>query len=309
MGDLWTLAGCAAVEVAGGPKVPHELGRVDAPDDSHCPPNGRLPDASQGAAHLRDVFGRMGFNDQEIVCLSGGHTWGRCHIVRSGFDGPWTSTPLTFNNEYFTNLMNLKWRKKEWDGPEQFEDVATGKLMILPTDMALKTDPKFRVYTELYAKDAALFRKDFAVAFSKLLHLGKPPSVKSTPTKKEKETAEYLELCMHGSEGPVRRLSKTVDVDAVERYSGRSALHKAAFWGHVGVVNFLANELKLDVNLQDKNGDTPLHDATRFGHEAVAKLLIDAKTDLSIRNKDGQTPLDVATEYGKVNIVGMLRKS
>jgi catalase (peroxidase I) len=43
------------------------------------PPNGRLPDASQGAQHLRDVFGRMGFNDREIVALSGGHTLGRCH--------------------------------------------------------------------------------------------------------------------------------------------------------------------------------------------------------------------------------------
>merc|ERR1712130_452511 len=156
--------------------------------------------------------------------------------------------------------------------------------------------------------DAALFRKDFAVAFSKLLHLGKPPSVKSTPTKKEKETAEYLELCMHGSEGPVRRLSKTVDVDAVEKYSGRSALHKAAFWGHVGVVNFLVNDLKLNVNLQDYNGDTPLHDAARFGHDDVAKILIDGKTDLSIKNNDGQNPLSVAVEYKKFNIASMLQQ-
>ena len=37
-------------------------------------PDGRLPDASKGAQHLRDVFFRMGFNDQEIVALSGSHT-------------------------------------------------------------------------------------------------------------------------------------------------------------------------------------------------------------------------------------------
>lgn len=43
------------------------------------PPNGRLPDAAQGAEHLRQVFGRMGFSDREIVALSGGHTLGRCH--------------------------------------------------------------------------------------------------------------------------------------------------------------------------------------------------------------------------------------
>ena len=63
--DLWTLAGCKAVEWMGGPSVPHSLGRTDMPNGSLCPANGRLPDASQGAAHLRDVFGRMGFSDRD----------------------------------------------------------------------------------------------------------------------------------------------------------------------------------------------------------------------------------------------------
>lgn len=72
------------------------------------PPNGRLPDASQGAAHLRQVFNRMGFNDRDIVALSGGHTLGRCHSVRSGYDGPWTDGILKFNNDYFKNLMSLE---------------------------------------------------------------------------------------------------------------------------------------------------------------------------------------------------------
>jgi catalase (peroxidase I) len=79
--DVWALAGAAAVEKTGGPKVPVGLGRVDQTDGTKCPPNGRLPDASQGAQHLRDVFYRMGFNDQEIVVLSGAHTLGRCHQV------------------------------------------------------------------------------------------------------------------------------------------------------------------------------------------------------------------------------------
>lgn len=99
--DIWTYAGSCAVEFLGGPKVPHTLGRLDAPNGSYCPPNGRLPDASQGAAHLREVFYRMGFDDRAIVCLSGAHTLGRCHLVRSGYDGPWTRNPLKFDNHYF----------------------------------------------------------------------------------------------------------------------------------------------------------------------------------------------------------------
>lgn len=31
----------------------------------------RLPDGSRDKKHIRDVFYRMGFNDQEIVALSG----------------------------------------------------------------------------------------------------------------------------------------------------------------------------------------------------------------------------------------------
>ena len=47
--DLWTLAGASAVEFLGGPAIPHKLGRSDAPMGTPTPPNGRLPDASQGA--------------------------------------------------------------------------------------------------------------------------------------------------------------------------------------------------------------------------------------------------------------------
>lgn len=130
--DLWTMAGTQAIALTGGPKVPFNYGRVDAPCEKSCPPNGRLPDATQGAQHLRDVFYRMGFGDKEIVALSGAHTLGSCHRLRSGFDGPWTHNPLQFDNEYFKNLLDLEWTEREWDGPKQFQD-QSGELMMLPT--------------------------------------------------------------------------------------------------------------------------------------------------------------------------------
>ncbi|ONM34122.1 L-ascorbate peroxidase 2 cytosolic [Zea mays] len=40
----------------------------------------------------------MGLSDQDIVALFGGHTLGRCHKDRSGFEGAWTSNPLIFDN-------------------------------------------------------------------------------------------------------------------------------------------------------------------------------------------------------------------
>ena len=42
-----------------GPKIPWRPGRVDG-FAAQATPDGRLPDASQGASHLRDIFYRMG---------------------------------------------------------------------------------------------------------------------------------------------------------------------------------------------------------------------------------------------------------
>jgi cytochrome c peroxidase len=143
-----------------------------------------LPNADLGAAgppataaHLRLVFNRMGFNDQEIVALSGAHSMGACHRERSGFWGPWTRAPTTVSNEYFRELVENKWtiktthKGKPWDGPIQFED-PTGDLMMLPTDIVLIQDAEFRKYVEAYAKDQDLFFKDFKAAFEKLMNLG-----------------------------------------------------------------------------------------------------------------------------------------
>ena len=254
--DLWTLAGAAAVEFLGGPKVDHEMGRTDDSNGAGCPANGRLPDAAQGAQHLRDVFYRQGFNDREIVCLSGAHTLGRCHRTRSGFDGPWTRNPLKFDNQYFRHLMHMEWVPKKWDGPLQYEDKDTGELMMLPTDMALKTDPEFKKYAAMYAEDEQLFFNDFAEAFGKLIANGAPVQAKSKPTKKSEASAEFREAAMHGSLDVVMAKAKDADVHEVEAATGRSALHKAAFWGHDGTVAFLTKECKLDVNQRDSNGDT-----------------------------------------------------
>lgn len=177
--DLYTLAGVAAIKQMGGPTIGWKSGRVDQLRDL-VTPDGRLPNADSGppladksdADHLRSVFNRMGFNDQEIVVLSGAHALGRCHTTASGFDGPWTPTPTTFNNSYYTILKSLKWIPKDWSGPPQYVDGATGKLMMLPTDYVLLQDKKFLKWVDVYAKDASKFNADFAKTFQKLEELG-----------------------------------------------------------------------------------------------------------------------------------------
>ncbi|KAI4386030.1 hypothetical protein MLD38_004002 [Melastoma candidum] len=152
--DFYQLAGVVAVEVTGGPEVPFHPGREDKPNP---PPEGRLPDATKGCDHLREVFSvQMGLSDKDIVALSGGHTLGRCHKERSGFEGAWTKNPLVFDNSYFTELLT-----GEKEG-----------LLQLPSDKALLADPAFRPLVEKYAADEDAFFTDYAEAHLKLSELG-----------------------------------------------------------------------------------------------------------------------------------------
>ncbi|GAB2231928.1 hypothetical protein Droror1_Dr00010947 [Drosera rotundifolia] len=151
--DLYQLAGVVAVEITGGPTIDFVPGRKDS---NESPEEERLPDAKQGASHLREVFYRMGLSDKDIVALSGGHTLGRARPERSGFSGAWTKDPFKFDNSYFVELL-----QGETEG-----------LLKLPTDKALEQDPAFRRYVELYAKDEAAFFRDYAESHKKLSELG-----------------------------------------------------------------------------------------------------------------------------------------
>lgn len=46
------------------------------------------------------------FNDQ--------HEMSDRSLDRSGFDGPWTFSPVTFSNQYFALLRDEPWQWKKW---------------------------------------------------------------------------------------------------------------------------------------------------------------------------------------------------
>jgi len=127
--DLWVLAAYVGLEMTAGPKVEFTGGRVDAAADKAVE-NGRLPNPEFGlddglnvddqnrlsgwqktAGHIRSVFNRMGFNDQEAVALiSGGHSYGRCHRDFTGYEGAWQDNAIYFANEYITDMIDDDWR-------------------------------------------------------------------------------------------------------------------------------------------------------------------------------------------------------
>jgi cytochrome c peroxidase len=178
---VWTLAGVVAIKAMDGPEIEWKAGRTDFVDDSLLPPRGRLPDGSQAQDHIRHVFYRMGFNDQEIVALSGAHNLGRCHSDRSGFEGKWVNNATRFSNQYYKLLLKLKWEKKQlnregapwqWVARTAAMDEDDEPLMMLPTDYSLVQDKAFKVWVEKYADDKDLFYDHFSKVFAKLIELG-----------------------------------------------------------------------------------------------------------------------------------------
>jgi len=172
--DLWALVANVAIEMYQGPHIETLFGRNDAVshEEGVQDQTGRLPDGDKGRNHLRDVFWAKGFDDKDIVALSGAHTLGRCHVERSGFDGPWTENPLKFDNDYFKDMLSDEWVREVTEaGKPQFRHKTKGTMMLI-SDMALIEDSSFKGYVEMYAKDEAKFFEDFADAWGRLQILG-----------------------------------------------------------------------------------------------------------------------------------------
>jgi len=84
-------------------------------------------------------------------------------------------------------------------------------------------------------------------------------------------------------------------------------LHYAAFCGIQDIIEFLIVERSQDVNARGfgQNG-TPLVVASREGHSAVARVLLEHGADTESRDDDTYSPLEWASEKGHVDVLKVL---
>jgi hypothetical protein len=166
--DLWQLAGQVAF-VRGGLNK-----KCDAPlhhkcvffdmefwwgrKDCHTSPN-YLGDDDAGDAHgdfhevHRILYGDFGLNDREIVAVLGAHSLGGAHRHSSGFNYHWQHQHTTFDNQYYKNLISLKYfhenvaedveegERADPNEPPKLEfvneDIEDQELLMLNTDISL----------------------------------------------------------------------------------------------------------------------------------------------------------------------------
>lgn len=171
-----------------------------------------VPNAS--VPHIRGTFGSMGMNDSETVALiGGGHAFGKTHgacpsgagpgpeedpnnpwpgtcghgptkgkgnnTFTSGFEGPWTTTPTRWSNQYFHNLLDFDWEvhkgpgghfqwrpKHKANSPRR--DTPLPDIMMLTTDIALLHDPTYLMLVQRFAENATALDEAFSHAWYKL---------------------------------------------------------------------------------------------------------------------------------------------
>ncbi|KAL0274237.1 UNVERIFIED_CONTAM: hypothetical protein PYX00_006711 [Menopon gallinae] len=78
---------------------------------------------------------------------------------------------------------------------------------------------------------------------------------------------------------------------------GYTALHLAALNNHMEVAELLVRQGKADMNLQNVNLQTALHLAVERQHTQIVRLLIREGANLNIPDKDGDTPLHEALRH------------
>lgn len=170
--DLIILAGSTAIEEAGGRKMTFCGGRTDAEDGSGSTfLEPKINGETKELLLLRESIKGKGLSLREMAVLNGGgHTLGKMHADRSGFEGSWTATPTNFSNSWFKNLITEDYEEITLaNGKKQYK--AKGKeLYMLSSDMMFLWDAELMAIVQEYAADNELFLDHFSKAWTKVIN-------------------------------------------------------------------------------------------------------------------------------------------
>lgn len=116
-----------------------------------------------------------------------------------------------------------------------------------------------------------------------------------------------------GDIGLVRELMKAPRADVNKAFSHAkfnkrsTALHYASRSGHLALVKVLVDEFGANIDAREKEDWTPVYYAANNGHTEIAEFLVERGADVTIRdNFNGRSPLEVAKYRQFQDIVSLL---
>lgn len=132
-----------------------------------------------------------------------------------------------------------------------------------------------------------------------------PPLIE--PEVQEQELGRLLIIAAETDDiDTVKKLIQECNVN-VQNVNGNTALIAAANFGHETIAKLLLQVPEIDVNTQNKKGSTALMCAVCKGHENIVKLLLQVPNiDINAKNKDGYTALMQAIGNAQESIAELL---
>lgn len=98
----------------------------------------------------------------------------------------------------------------------------------------------------------------------------------------------------------------------VRNDAGETALHLAVKSGHLGMVEFIINEVRISPNVRDAFGRTPLHWAAQMGNLEISEALLLAHADIAAKDDMGVEPkiyAEMANHRALVKMFNLVRKA
>jgi ankyrin repeat protein len=120
---------------------------------------------------------------------------------------------------------------------------------------------------------------------------------------------EFVMAAKHGDTARVGALlQQGVNINAVDRQFGATALMWASHEGHTDIVRLLLSN-GASIDAQQHLGRTALWYAAQQGRITAVEILITAGADVDLASSDGKTPRDIALELGHGVIAELLVKA
>jgi tetratricopeptide (TPR) repeat protein len=101
-------------------------------------------------------------------------------------------------------------------------------------------------------------------------------------------------------------LKKGAEVNVKDK-NGETPLHYSASYGHANISEYLITH-GAEINIQNNIGETPLHTAVYWGYKDIIELMIKKGADLNIKDENGKTALKTAIEMNYRGLSELLRE-